>query len=148
MDFPWGRGGKASFQEPPVCLLEHTVLGSAQKQVCAQSCLTLLWPHGWQPARLLQARILEWAAIPYSRGSSWPRNQTWVSCIPCNGGLYHFTTVARGQTLLTPDLEKSCICKLLPLCDWFITSEEPTSWLSFLFLSWLLPHIHGSPSSG
>ena len=27
---------------------------------------------------ILQARILEWAAIPFSRGSSRPRNQTWV----------------------------------------------------------------------
>ena len=27
-------------------------------------------------------RILEWVASPFSRGSSWPRNQTRVSCIP------------------------------------------------------------------
>ena len=27
------------------------------------------------------ARILEWVAIPFSRGSSWPRDQTHVSCI-------------------------------------------------------------------
>ena len=30
---------------------------------------------------ILQARILEWVAIPFSRGSSWPRNWTWVSHI-------------------------------------------------------------------
>ena len=30
---------------------------------------------------ILQARILEWVAISYSRGSSQPRYQTWVSCI-------------------------------------------------------------------
>uniref|UniRef100_A0A4W2BM13 Large ribosomal subunit protein eL36 n=1 Tax=Bos indicus x Bos taurus TaxID=30522 RepID=A0A4W2BM13_BOBOX len=29
---------------------------------------------------ILQARILEWVAIPFSRGSSRPRDQTWVSC--------------------------------------------------------------------
>ena len=28
-----------------------------------------------------QARILEWVAMPSSRGSSWPRDQTWVSRI-------------------------------------------------------------------
>ena len=28
-----------------------------------------------------QARILEWVAISFSRGSSWPRNWTCVSCI-------------------------------------------------------------------
>ena len=29
---------------------------------------------------ILQARILEWIAIPFSRRSSWPRDQTPVSC--------------------------------------------------------------------
>ena len=28
---------------------------------------------------ILQARILEWAVIPFSRGSSWSRDRTWVS---------------------------------------------------------------------
>ena len=30
---------------------------------------------------ILWAKILEWIAIPFSRGSSWPRDWTWVSCI-------------------------------------------------------------------
>ena len=30
---------------------------------------------------ILQARILEWVAISFSRESSWPRDRTWVSCI-------------------------------------------------------------------
>ena len=30
---------------------------------------------------ILQARILEWVAIPFARGSSQPRDQTQVSCI-------------------------------------------------------------------
>ena len=30
---------------------------------------------------ILQARILEWVAIPFSKGSSWPKDQTQVSCI-------------------------------------------------------------------
>ena len=30
---------------------------------------------------ILQARILEWVAIPFSMGSFWPRDWTWVSCI-------------------------------------------------------------------
>ena len=30
---------------------------------------------------ILQARILEWVAIPFSRGSSQPRDRTWVSSI-------------------------------------------------------------------
>ena len=42
----------------------------------AQSCLTLCAVHG-----ILQARILEWVAFPFSRGSFQPRDQTQVSCI-------------------------------------------------------------------
>ena len=30
---------------------------------------------------LPQARILDWVAIPFSRGSSHPRDHIWVSCI-------------------------------------------------------------------
>ena len=30
---------------------------------------------------ILQARILEWVAISFSRGSPWPKDQTQVSCI-------------------------------------------------------------------
>ena len=46
----------------------------------AQSCLTLR-PHGLSVHGILQARILEWVAFPFSRGSSQPRNGTRVSCI-------------------------------------------------------------------
>ena len=52
----------------------------------AQSCLTLCDPMACSPPSssvlgILQARILEWIAIPFSRRSSWPRDQTWVSRI-------------------------------------------------------------------
>ena len=30
---------------------------------------------------VLQARIMEWIAIPFSRGFSWPRDQTRLSCM-------------------------------------------------------------------
>ena len=38
-------------------------------------------PPGSSVHGILQARILEWVAIPFSRGSSWLRERTWVSCI-------------------------------------------------------------------
>ena len=38
-------------------------------------------PPGFSIYEILQARILEWLAIPFSRGSSQTRDQTWVSCI-------------------------------------------------------------------
>ena len=37
-------------------------------------------PPGSAVHGILQARILEWVAISYSRGSSRPKDQTWVSC--------------------------------------------------------------------
>ena len=52
----------------------------------AKSCRTLCnsmncSPPGSSVHEILQARILEWVAIPFSRGSSQHRNQTWISCI-------------------------------------------------------------------
>ena len=37
---------------------------------------------------ILQARILEWVAVPSSRGSSWPRNQTQVFCVSFTVGFF------------------------------------------------------------
>ena len=56
------------------------------KVLVFQLCLTLCDPMDCIPPGssvygILQWRILEWVAIPFSRGSSWPRNQTQVSCI-------------------------------------------------------------------
>ena len=45
-----------------------------------QLCLTLCDPMDYSVHGILQARILEWVAIPFSRGSSQPRDQTQVSC--------------------------------------------------------------------
>ena len=47
----------------------------------AQSCLTLCDPMDYTVHGILQARILEWVAFPFSRGSSQPRDQTHVSYI-------------------------------------------------------------------
>jgi len=63
-----------------------------------QSCLTLCNPMDYSPPGssvhgILQARILEWVAIPFSRGSSWCRDQTQVSCTA--GGF--FTTWATKE---------------------------------------------------
>ena len=49
-----------------------------------QSCPTLCDPMDWSPPgssvhEILQARILEWVAMPSSRGSSQPRDGTQVS---------------------------------------------------------------------
>ena len=51
-----------------------------------QSCPTLCDPMNCSPPGssvhgILQAKTLEWVAIPFSRGSSQCRDQTWDSCI-------------------------------------------------------------------
>ena len=52
----------------------------------AQSCLTLCDPTDYTVHGILQARILEWVAFPFSRGSSQARDQTQFSCI--SGGFF------------------------------------------------------------
>ena len=47
----------------------------------SQSCPTLCNPMDYIVHGILQARILEWVAFPFSRGSSQPRDQTQVSHI-------------------------------------------------------------------
>ena len=65
-----------------------------------QSCLTLCNPVGYSlPGSsihgILQARILEWVAMPSSRGSSQPRDQTQVSCIA--GGFFTIWATREAQ---------------------------------------------------
>ena len=53
-------------------------------------------PPGSSVHGILQARILEWVAMPSSRGSSRPRNQTHVSCVSCIAGGF-FTAEPPGK---------------------------------------------------
>ena len=52
----------------------------------AQLCRTVCDPMYCTVHGILQARILEWVAIPFSRGSSQSRDQTLISCIA--GGFF------------------------------------------------------------
>ena len=59
----------------------------------------ILWTVAHQAPlsmRILQARILEWVAILFSRESSWPREWTWV---PCIAGRF-FTVWATREALI------------------------------------------------
>ena len=51
----------------------------------------------WAPLSMgiLQARILEWVAMPFFRGSSQPRDQTQVSCIA--GGVFTVWATREAQ---------------------------------------------------
>ena len=64
----------------------HIILFMHVNVLVAQSCPTLCTPMDGSPPGssvhgILQARILKWIAIPFSRRSSQPRDQTRVSCI-------------------------------------------------------------------
>ena len=57
------------------------ILASSSEVKITQSCPTLCDTMDYTVHGILQARILEWAAFPFSRGSSQPRDRTQVSHI-------------------------------------------------------------------
>ena len=97
-----------------------------------------LWPHG-----ILQARILEWVAFPFSRGSSQPRDQTQVSHIA--GGFFTSWATREAQSyvyydfgviislvLIFPKCWDHTLCNFLRLLIWLSNVH-----LSFLHVfSW------------
>ena len=103
----------------------------------AQSCLTLCDPtDGRLPGSsvhgILQAKILKWVAISFSRESSQPRDQTLVSCFAshfsCIGGRF-FTIWATGKSL------QAIVVSLFKLWLWL---------LFFLFYLWNMNISSGS----
>ena len=71
--------------------------------IVAQSCPTLCnpvdcGPPGSSVHGILQARILQWFAISFSRGSSWPRDRTQVSCIA--GRLFNLWATREAPILI------------------------------------------------
>ena len=129
------------------------------KVLLALPCLILYDPMNCSPVQpssvpgILQARILEWVAIPFSRGSSWPRDQTsllhwqtdsliwatkeihlglicvWMSStlwVVCTGMLSHFSCVCLFAILWTI----ACQC----LLSMGFTKQE------YCLDTWLLAH--------
>ena len=74
----------------PKILTEQQHVSYTPACVCVFVLVTQLCPTLWDPIdcslpassvlRILQARIQEWIVIPFSKGSSWPRNWTQISC--------------------------------------------------------------------
>ena len=85
----------------------------------AQACPTLGTPKDCSQSSssvhgISQARILEWAAFFFSRGSSQPRNRTRVSCI--GGRLLHCRRILyqlsyKGSAVLKRSTLKECLIK-------------------------------------
>ena len=96
-----------------------------------QSCLTLCDPVDCSlPSSsvrgILQARILEWVAISFSRGSSWPRDRTRISRI----GGRRFNLWATREALYPPKGDN--------LTDVTITPADTVT--SFFLLLWQRYH--------
>ena len=80
-------GGERERERERECVCSQATRSSMENQ-CSYSVVSdsaTPWTDCSLPGScvhgILQARILEWVAIPFSRGSSWPRDQTWVSSI-------------------------------------------------------------------
>ena len=114
-------------------------------------------PPGSSVHRILQARILEWVVISFSRGSSWPRDQTQVSLqtesLPSEPpGKHHFkgnaqTFLRRLVTLafsFTPSNLPPAAAKSLhscpTLCD-LIDSSPPGSPVPGILQAWILEWV-------
>jgi len=92
------------------CVLSHSVgSDSLRPRDCSQP--------GSSVHRILQARILEWVATPFSRGSSRPRDRIQVSCIA--GGFFTTCATREAQNHFYP----SVIC-FIPL-----TLQISASWV-------------------
>ena len=60
---------------------QNTINWKVVRVKVTQSCPTLCNPMDYTVHGILQARILEWVACPFSRGSSQSRDRTQVCCI-------------------------------------------------------------------
>ena len=103
-----------------------------QSVLVIQLCLTLCDPMDSSPSgssvhRILQARIMEWAAMPYSRGSSQLRDGTQVFCIAGSFFFFFFTVWATREVVKATLI---CIKNFLPL-KWqagFLCFEGAGGW--------------------
>ena len=89
----------------------------------AQLCPTLCDPIGYTVHGILQARILEWVAIPFSGVSSLPRDWTQASCIA--GGFFTNWAIRKAP------LEWVCVTKVnLHLLTCY--AKKPIYWHQFV----------------
>ena len=88
---PCTRGGYVfllpPLHAPSVPSSEHQCVRAQLLQSCPTRCDPVdCSPPGSSVHEILQARILEWVAMPSSRGSSRPRDRTHISCVSCTAG--------------------------------------------------------------
>ena len=74
-------------------------------------------PPGSSVHRILRVRILEWVAMPFSRGTSQPRDWIHVPCTSCIAGRF-FTAEPLGKPILESSLIYLSIVCVLQCCPY------------------------------
>ena len=143
-----------------------------QAVLVAQLCLTLCDPMDYSPPGsfvhgILQTSILEWVAIPFSRGSSQPRDWTRVFCIAgrlftlwvtketlqCLEISYFIKKITYLYICLYWDLVVaggifSCgmwtlSCSTWDLVPWSGIESRPPAWGAWSLSHWTTREVHG-----
>ena len=130
------RVGDVSYKDVCVCTFHLGVCGFIGGVLCVLNCFSRVWlfvtpmdrcPPGFSVREILQARILEWVAMPSSRGSSWPRDQAHSPYVSRVAARYWVRNCTRGEmdlVLITTSL-RGCELK---------TGKLPLKWFSALCL--------------
>ena len=84
-------------------------------------------PPGSSVHGILQARILEWVAIPFSRSSFWPRDRTWVSYIISR--FFTIWAIRRVHASSKIVLNNPCLLEFTSLCVPLPLSVGLIDWL-------------------
>ena len=141
----WCNSLSAVSRIPPFsCIINSLPSSQWWGGLVAKLCLTLCNPvdcrspdssaHG-----ISQARILEWVAISFSRGSSWPRDRILFSCIACRRILYWLSYQG------SPPIHRK-VLNSLTWVIWFslinnnlLMFSLPEIFLQNFYIIWLLP---------
>ena len=83
---------------------------------------------------ILQARVLQWIAMPFSRGSSWFRDWTWVACIAgrvftiwASGGSDDLLSLT-NYTFIQPTRSGSVSCEVPVPFPWVLVHARFCLW--------------------
>ena len=96
-------------------------------QLCPALCNPMdCSPSGSSVHGILQTRILEWVAILFSRESSWPRDQTRVSCIAGRFFTVWATREAQGAMQILEREVQNIACKYLEMVkfSWILAVSQ------------------------
>ena len=108
-----------------VCIINKVHAWVLSLPLCPTLCDPVdCCPPGLFVPEILQARILEWAAMPTSRGSSWPRDQIHISCGSSIAGGFFYCWANREATY-----KPQC-------CDTVICNPDLIIGLWIVFWAW------------